>query len=124
MSAEAAALQQLRGLISALGASELAALSEATVTNLQAAANSVVRLARAGASELARGSWEAALELWCAAPLHERRFAHCAVEAWVATRGWLRCGALVRRSALTTLFSARHATQERGCCAQQRFYGV
>ena len=98
MSAEAAALQQLRGLIAALGAGELAALSEATVTNLRAAANSVARLARAGTSELARGSWEAALELWCVATVREPRFAHCAAEPWVATLGPLRCGALARHT--------------------------
>jgi hypothetical protein len=95
MSAEAAALQQLRGLIAALGARELSALSEATVTSLRVAAKSVERLACAGASEHARGCWEAALELWCVICLRDRRFAHSAAAAWVATTtGWLRCGVL------------------------------
>jgi len=71
MSAEAA-LQQLRGLVAALGAG--AVLREDKVSALRTSANAVVRHAREAeardggdAPELARGSWEAALELWCAA---------------------------------------------------------
>ena len=104
MSAEAAALQQLRGLIAALAAGELAALSEATVSSLRAAANSVARLARAGASELSRGCWEAALELWCVIPLCFVRSAAPLCTPLCAQRRsalgcnedpmlWLRCGA-------------------------------
>ena len=125
MSAEAAALQQLRGLIAALGAGELAALSEATVTNLRAAANSVARLARAGTSELARGSWEAALELWCVAPLRERRVARCAAEPWVQRSArcdavhWrgtradqaASCSSRARRNVVVALSSASTASE-------------
>ena len=115
MSAEAAALQQLCGLIAALGAGELAALNDATVASLRAAAKSVAPLARAGGSELARSFWEAALELWCVTTLRERRFARSAAAAWVAaTTHLLRCGPLdVARGADRASSSSPRATGTR-----------
>jgi hypothetical protein len=83
MSAEAAALQQLRGLVAALGAGDAAALRDVTVTSLRAAANAVSRLARDASPELARGSWEMALELWCAAL--RKRALHCAARLAICT---------------------------------------
>lgn len=132
MSAEAAALQQLRGLVAALGAGDAAALRDGTVTSLRAAANAVSRLARDASPELARGSWETALELWCAAfraraLLCAARPANCSQRAWhsraaCATRAVADQALRARgRNVVVTLSNATPAAGVQAArCAQLR----